>query len=560
MIAFGCVDHRPRDLRALRRAGHPARRRARLRGPRLAAPPARSSATTTCCSTRPPKLDDLEALVLLHQDAEIVDPDFCDEDAARRSATPTSRSSAAPARSASAASPGGRARSPGRRSPTATRSSAAARSRRLPGRPTRRPAYAETGEVDTIDGFVMALSPWAVRNLRFDESLGQRSTATTSTSACRRARRRQEGRDRRPAGRPPPLPGADPRRRGLDRGPHQDRREVGRPACPGVGTRAAARTGRRAPGAPRPRPRPQRMIALSAKLYRDAKIEHLMRQREDHARRSAAKLRAARHELAVRLQALELCSERRSLLRRVAARLRRRRRSAASTRLISSREIAGFDPRRTRESRSATPKAREFSMRPRSSRCSTQPSRLSPEPLVELAQPLRLAAGPLLLLARSARAGLDPLDVAAGDLDHAVGLEPLEERVAVPRVEHARRRASAHGASWCQTTPKPKNAGTIAKRRPSCSRDEVLDAVSTPLRGPPSRSAAQSERQPAVGDARLPRDEADVVGERLAVLLGDLLGRRSRCRAARAASRRRGRCSSGSSAPGARSRSAAAPR
>ena len=28
------------------------------------------------------------------------------------------------------------------------------------------------GEVDSIDGFVMVLSPWAVRNLRFDESLG----------------------------------------------------------------------------------------------------------------------------------------------------------------------------------------------------------------------------------------------------------------------------------------------------------------------------------------------------------------------------------------------------
>jgi Glycosyltransferase like family len=29
------------------------------------------------------------------------------------------------------------------------------------------------GEVDSIDGFVMVLSPWAVRNLRFDESLGK---------------------------------------------------------------------------------------------------------------------------------------------------------------------------------------------------------------------------------------------------------------------------------------------------------------------------------------------------------------------------------------------------
>ena len=35
------------------------------------------------------------------------------------------------------------------------------------------PPYARTGEVDTVDGFLIALSPWVVRNLRFDESLGQ---------------------------------------------------------------------------------------------------------------------------------------------------------------------------------------------------------------------------------------------------------------------------------------------------------------------------------------------------------------------------------------------------
>jgi hypothetical protein len=34
------------------------------------------------------------------------------------------------------------------------------------------PPYARTGEVDTVDGFVLCLSPWVVRNLRFDEALG----------------------------------------------------------------------------------------------------------------------------------------------------------------------------------------------------------------------------------------------------------------------------------------------------------------------------------------------------------------------------------------------------
>ncbi|MFL5822911.1 MAG: glycosyltransferase [Solirubrobacteraceae bacterium] len=34
------------------------------------------------------------------------------------------------------------------------------------------PAYARMGDVETIDGFVMVLSPWVVRNIRFDEHLG----------------------------------------------------------------------------------------------------------------------------------------------------------------------------------------------------------------------------------------------------------------------------------------------------------------------------------------------------------------------------------------------------
>ena len=38
---------------------------------------------------------------------------------------------------------------------------------------TEAPPYARVGEVDTLDGFLLVLSPWAVRNLRFDEALGQ---------------------------------------------------------------------------------------------------------------------------------------------------------------------------------------------------------------------------------------------------------------------------------------------------------------------------------------------------------------------------------------------------
>ena len=54
--------------------------------------------------------EDLEALVLLHQDVEIVDPGVLRGGPRRRSPTRASRSPAAPGRSASAASPGGRAR------------------------------------------------------------------------------------------------------------------------------------------------------------------------------------------------------------------------------------------------------------------------------------------------------------------------------------------------------------------------------------------------------------------------------------------------------------------
>ena len=54
--------------------------------------------------------DDLEALVLLHQDAEIVDADLCAKVRAALSDPEVGGRRAAPARSTSAASPGGRAR------------------------------------------------------------------------------------------------------------------------------------------------------------------------------------------------------------------------------------------------------------------------------------------------------------------------------------------------------------------------------------------------------------------------------------------------------------------
>jgi hypothetical protein len=116
--------------------------------------------------------DDLEALVLVHQDAEIVDTDFCarvrdalaDPDVAIVGCAGAIgvRSIAWWEGAVTWASfehrfdeYGGGAIAGG----TWDREHV--------------PVHGNTGEVDTIDGLVMVMSPWAVRELRFDEGLGQ---------------------------------------------------------------------------------------------------------------------------------------------------------------------------------------------------------------------------------------------------------------------------------------------------------------------------------------------------------------------------------------------------
>jgi GT2 family glycosyltransferase len=115
---------------------------------------------------------DLEALVLVHQDAEIIDPEFCAK-ARRALADPD-------------VAVVGCAGAVGVRSiawweGAVTWASFTHRYPELGGgefpafawEPDQLPSHAQTGEVDSIDGFAMALSPWAVRELRFDESLGK---------------------------------------------------------------------------------------------------------------------------------------------------------------------------------------------------------------------------------------------------------------------------------------------------------------------------------------------------------------------------------------------------
>jgi hypothetical protein len=115
--------------------------------------------------------EDLEALVLLHQDAEIVEPDFC---AKVRDALSDPDVGVVGCVGAIGV------RSIAWWEGSVTWASFVHRYGELGGgdlpafswNGSQLPAYARTGEVDTVDGFVLALSPWTVRNVRFDESLG----------------------------------------------------------------------------------------------------------------------------------------------------------------------------------------------------------------------------------------------------------------------------------------------------------------------------------------------------------------------------------------------------
>jgi hypothetical protein len=116
--------------------------------------------------------DDLEALVLVHQDAEIVDPHFCEK---LRAALRDPEVALVGCGGAVGV------RSIAWWQGSVTWASFTTRFEEFGGgevpglcwNPDDIPSYARTGEVDSIDGFVIGMSPWAVRELRFDESLGQ---------------------------------------------------------------------------------------------------------------------------------------------------------------------------------------------------------------------------------------------------------------------------------------------------------------------------------------------------------------------------------------------------
>lgn len=117
------------------------------------------------------KRDDLEFLVLIHQDAEITDPEFIQKIRAELADPDVALVGCAGAVGV---------RSIAWWEGAVTWASFTHKYDELGGGEipaltwlaTNTPSYAKLGEVDMIDGFVIGFSPWAIRNLRFDELTG----------------------------------------------------------------------------------------------------------------------------------------------------------------------------------------------------------------------------------------------------------------------------------------------------------------------------------------------------------------------------------------------------
>jgi hypothetical protein len=116
--------------------------------------------------------DNVEALVLAHQDAEIDDPQFC---AKLRASLQDPEVGVVGCVGAIDA------RSIAWWEGSVTWASFTHRYEEFGGgeidgfswRGVDQPGYARTGEVDTLDGFLLVIPPWTLRNIRFDEALGQ---------------------------------------------------------------------------------------------------------------------------------------------------------------------------------------------------------------------------------------------------------------------------------------------------------------------------------------------------------------------------------------------------
>jgi hypothetical protein len=171
MIAFACSITKP-DV--YERCAEPGIRRAAERDSRVHAVPAVGSIfkSYNALLDAAAGWDGLEALVLVHQDAEIVSPDFC---AKVREALADPDVGVVGCVGAIGV------RSIAWWEASVTLASFVNRYEEHGGGDLASfswdwddaPPYARTGEVETLDGFLMALSPWAVENVRFDEGLGE---------------------------------------------------------------------------------------------------------------------------------------------------------------------------------------------------------------------------------------------------------------------------------------------------------------------------------------------------------------------------------------------------
>ena len=171
MIAFGCSITSPETYE---RCAGPGIRLAAEPNSQILAQAAAGSIfrSYNLLMERASAFDDLEALVLVHQDAEIVDRDF----------VPKLRETLKDPDVGVVGCVGAiGVRSIAWWEGSVTWASFTHRYGELGGgelpafswNGQKLPPYAHTGEVDTVDGFVLGLSPWVVRNVRFDESLGQ---------------------------------------------------------------------------------------------------------------------------------------------------------------------------------------------------------------------------------------------------------------------------------------------------------------------------------------------------------------------------------------------------
>ena len=170
MIAFGCAITRPE---VYARCAEPGIRRAAEPDSAVLARPSQGTLfeNYNALLDEAAALPDLEALVLVHQDTEIVDEDFCD-----RARAALADDSVGVVGSVGAVG----VRSIAWWEGSVSLASFVHRFDEHGGGDLpsfswtweEAPPYARMGEVDTLDGFLLVLPPWTVKRIRFDESLG----------------------------------------------------------------------------------------------------------------------------------------------------------------------------------------------------------------------------------------------------------------------------------------------------------------------------------------------------------------------------------------------------